>query len=99
MVNKVIEVRARVQSRPMHLPKLLRHQGIRIGGAIDDDREQEGSALSHVERASHRKVPLTPEIAFFARLSVRRYDRHEQATVLDLSADQRIPGVASAKLA
>jgi hypothetical protein len=30
---------------------------------------------------------------------VRRDDRHEQATALDLPADQRIPGIASAKLA
>ena len=50
----------------MHFPKLLRHHGLRIGDTIDDDREQEGSALGHVERAGHGNVPLTPEVAFLA---------------------------------
>src|SRR5580700_2419788 len=99
MVNKGIGVRAGVQARPMYFPKLLRHDGLRIGGSIDDDREQEGSALGHVERACHRKVPLTPEVAFLARLRVRRDDRHKQVTASDLPADQCIPGIASAKLA
>ena len=99
MFNKGIAVRAGGQARPLHFPKLLRHHGLRIGGAVDDDREQEGSALGHVESASHRKIPLTPEVAFLARLRVRRDDRHKQVTALDLPADQRIPGIASAKLA
>src|SRR5450631_1732985 len=99
MVDKGIGSRAGRQARPLNLSKLLRHPGIRIRRAIDDDREQEGSIFGHVVRAIDGELPLAPEVPFLARLRVCRDDRHKQVTALDLSADQPIPGIASAKLA
>jgi hypothetical protein len=84
---------------PLHLSKLLRHQRVRIRRAIEDEREHEGPATGHVIRAIDCEFPLTPEVAFLARLRVGRDHRHEQVTGLDLPSDQRIPGIAAAKLA
>src|ERR1700722_11310092 len=99
MLDEARAVRAAGQARPMHFAKLLRHLGLRIRSAIDDDRKQERSALVHVERTGDRKVPFTPEVAFLARLRIRRDDRHKQVAALDLPADQRIPSITAAKLA
>src|SRR5271165_1207950 len=50
-------------------------------------------------RSVDRELPFEPEVAFDTGARVHGYDRDEQVTGFDLSADFRIPGIAAAQFA
>ena len=83
-----------LEAGPLHGAEAVRHEGRRLLGVVDHDRQDERHAAGDTERALRGKFPLDAEIAFFPRLRVGRDDRDEEHALFDLQADLRVPLVA-----
>src|SRR5271169_360946 len=85
--------------RPLHFAELVRHTRIRIFSIVDENGHKKRFVIGHVMRACDGELPLAPEITLESRLGVGRYDRNEQAAVVDLASDLLIPRISAPKLA
>ncbi|HUG10271.1 MAG TPA: hypothetical protein VMM36_04620 [Opitutaceae bacterium] len=82
------------QPRPLHRAKTIRHERLGFARVIDHDRQDERDAGRDAHRALRREFPFDAEVTFMPRLRVRRDERNEQHTFLDLPPDLRVPFVA-----
>jgi hypothetical protein len=75
--------------------KFLRNSGSSLSGVIDDDGQEEGMIVGHVEGSLDGQPPLPAEITLRPRCGLRGYERHEEIAFAYLSADLLIPHIPS----
>ncbi|HUG09819.1 MAG TPA: addiction module protein [Opitutaceae bacterium] len=82
------------EPRPLHRAKPVRHECLGFARVVDHDRQDERDAGCDAAGTLCSHVPLEAKVAFVSRLRVRRDERDEQNTLLDLPPDLRVPLVA-----
>jgi hypothetical protein len=75
--------------------KLLGDPCASLGSVINDDRQEKGVIIGHVEGSFDRQPPLTAEISLGTRFGPSGNERHEEIAFANLPADLLIPRIPS----